>query len=628
MKRSAVKTKDPVRAEEREVERLVRPAPKIKPPRADRAREIVREHDPDLDEKDPDLSLNYKDIGGKAVKANTPTPFKIEPPSAERDTFRVHDQDGKPYYFMTKLKAEEWLAQKIKMQDQAEKAKTLEELEADVLADEKAKTPLKVLVPTSLRKEFLVFDAKGKSKTFETLEEAEDFVRFESFKMETDKKKQPFKINKKEREEKRLEWTPETDETLVKLKHKISATTPEILAWAKDPSKINPASIDAHFAELSASDLIQAKGQLARLNQYLMFEEGADSIPLSKDEAARVVNVVEAAIAKAQKAQGDAPVLNEETIEDAIEIAKNHGVASLIPSVKKLSSDAVSDVRDAVDRYYLETGDDTAKDLRDVLEIRLCQESSESTISADIALKTLYKERVVNPSEFDLGDDEDRGEFMQSLSQLSDRDLIEKFQKIPIYALIMGVDDQTQPESHFLRPDQKDRLLLKLEQDIRRRAFFNDLQLRAGNPDKLSELIHRTRENSLKDREKKVFEERVPKGESFFDFLMKLLKQPSMKWKRRAMRKSSSLKIAHLYMLGVPKNTRQIRLQDVLALLSLALAWYDRDQMSLQSEASRRRMALDYAIHTYGGGEYQRAVDDPFYVTLWDALCAFLDENA
>ena len=68
-------TKSPGQREDEETERLVRPSPKIKPPRHDRRREISRpEKDPDTDgdpdlKGDPDLSMNYKDIGGSVLEA-------------------------------------------------------------------------------------------------------------------------------------------------------------------------------------------------------------------------------------------------------------------------------------------------------------------------------------------------------------------------------------------------------------------------------------------------------------------------------------------------------------------------------------------------------------------------------
>lgn len=65
-------TKNHVERETEETERLVREAPKVKPPRHDRRRDTVEpDDDPDLDEKDKDLSMNYKVIGGSDHTAKT-----------------------------------------------------------------------------------------------------------------------------------------------------------------------------------------------------------------------------------------------------------------------------------------------------------------------------------------------------------------------------------------------------------------------------------------------------------------------------------------------------------------------------------------------------------------------------
>ena len=65
-------TKDHYENETDEAERLVRPAPKVKPPRDDKKREDVHERDPDTDgdpdlKGDPDMSVNYKNVGGSMV---------------------------------------------------------------------------------------------------------------------------------------------------------------------------------------------------------------------------------------------------------------------------------------------------------------------------------------------------------------------------------------------------------------------------------------------------------------------------------------------------------------------------------------------------------------------------------
>jgi hypothetical protein len=65
-------TKTDKEREDEETERLVRESPKVKPPRHDKMRERVSpDKDPDLDEKDEDLSKNYKDVGGSIHSART-----------------------------------------------------------------------------------------------------------------------------------------------------------------------------------------------------------------------------------------------------------------------------------------------------------------------------------------------------------------------------------------------------------------------------------------------------------------------------------------------------------------------------------------------------------------------------
>ncbi len=54
--------------EEREVERLVHTPPKSKPPRRDLRRNRVQEKDTDLQEKDMDLSLNVREVGGSMAE--------------------------------------------------------------------------------------------------------------------------------------------------------------------------------------------------------------------------------------------------------------------------------------------------------------------------------------------------------------------------------------------------------------------------------------------------------------------------------------------------------------------------------------------------------------------------------
>ena len=80
-----VGTKDHVERETDEAERLVRPAPKVKPPRHDKRRERMDvEDDPDLDMTDKDLSKNYKTIGGSVAHRVLERWAKAKSPAAKK----------------------------------------------------------------------------------------------------------------------------------------------------------------------------------------------------------------------------------------------------------------------------------------------------------------------------------------------------------------------------------------------------------------------------------------------------------------------------------------------------------------------------------------------------------------
>ena len=78
--------------EDEEAERLVREAPKWKPPRRDKRRERMdpdSEHDPDLS-SDPDMSLNYKNVGGATEEKPPPD----EEPKDEGGDEEGGDEEG------------------------------------------------------------------------------------------------------------------------------------------------------------------------------------------------------------------------------------------------------------------------------------------------------------------------------------------------------------------------------------------------------------------------------------------------------------------------------------------------------------------------------------------------------
>ena len=92
-----VATKTPAEKEDAEVERLSRPSPKLKPPRKDKRREQIKEHDPDLDEKDKDMSLNYKDSSARLAArwlygAAAKQRYKVVNTESGKESFRTEEE--------------------------------------------------------------------------------------------------------------------------------------------------------------------------------------------------------------------------------------------------------------------------------------------------------------------------------------------------------------------------------------------------------------------------------------------------------------------------------------------------------------------------------------------------------
>jgi tRNA nucleotidyltransferase/poly(A) polymerase/DNA topoisomerase IB len=108
-------TKSPAEHEDEEVERLVRPDPKHKPPRHDLRREQVKEKDEDTEyqgaDKDRDLSLNYKRVAARWLEAGKlkPKDEKHKPGEVWRSQtgmWRGMNDEGTTQSFKKKPEAE------------------------------------------------------------------------------------------------------------------------------------------------------------------------------------------------------------------------------------------------------------------------------------------------------------------------------------------------------------------------------------------------------------------------------------------------------------------------------------------------------------------------------------------
>lgn len=643
--KTTYKTPDLPKREDKEVERNVKPAPKKKPPRDDRRRRHLREEDQDLDAKDPDLSLNYKDVGG----ARQARPWKIEPPTDTRDTFLVHDGDLKPHYFDDQDEAEIWLEDEREKFEEAGDKRRQQQKDKKTEKDEKAKTPFRVLPPTSKRKDYLVFDKEGKEHLFPNEIAAEDYAEAELEKEQGTKRKKDVKVNRKKVEEDipPYEMDEKTLENIRYLQSKSSALPKGLTEWLGDPTGAPPLDkLREHYGSMDNLQLSQARASLSKLHAYLTYfpdlEDPEDSrygAGLSTTDADKILRAMDMEISRSESQIKNAPSLK--TPKDIEQVLEKSNVDQVVHALKKIDPDELSEVLKTFRTISLDDSHplrEKAIGARDAAEQIIFNQSFESQLSIDGALKSLNRESLMDPSSYDFSDEGDRAEFLAGMDSLSDSDLISAFKEIPIYGLLLGIDGDTDPNTQPLSKDHRDRLKTYIEQDLRMRAFFNDFGIKSVTSNKLKATSRRIEDNKITKKQEGLIRRFGSSGQSLLDIFFSILRRPSMR------RKTSSRRVVAQY-LGLPgpvdsplshmpprapwrvKNTFELDMDDALGILQLALSWHDRDQMERQEESHRRRMALDYAIYTYQSGALQVAVDAPTYRMLERCFETYLDEN-
>lgn len=645
MLRTSYKTPNRVQKEEREVERNVKPAPKKKPPRDDRRRRHVQDDDPDLDTKDKDLSLNYKDVGGAAK----PRPWKLDTPTDTRETYLVYDSDLEPHYFDDEDEAREWLEEGRALAEEAEEAARQKSEDRRIEKDEKNKTPNRVLPPTAKRSEYLVFDSEGKAYTFKKKLDAEEKAEELQDKDMGSKRKKDVKVEKRQAPEDSEDpyvMDEKTLKNIQSLQAKSSALPPGLADWLSDPEGGPPLeSLRKHYATMDSLQLAQAKASLSKIHGFLNYHDPDDSEyvggGLSAEDSDKIIDAMRSEIALREKEFLAAPVLKSE--EDFKEFLNKKSLDHFIHVLQKQDSDDLVETSKTLRKMAL-SGDPKANLYQSALEMteqHICNQSFESNTSVDGALKTLNREGLMDPSAYDFTDESDRDEFMKGLKSLSDADLVSAFKEIPVYGIALGVDGDTDPKTQVLDKEQRDRLLTYVEEDIRRRAFFNLYGLKDVTSSKLQRVVKRVNEGKTTKKQESLIRKYGKGSGSLVDMLLSIFKRASMKIKRD---KTSARRVVAQY-LGLPgpvnqplshmpprnpwriKNTFELDFEDVLGLVRLALVWYNRSQMQRQEEETRRRMSLDYAIYTYREGILQVAIDAPTYRSLREAFETILLEN-
>jgi len=644
--RKSYKIPDLAKREEDEVTRNVKPAPKAKPPRDDRRRRTIKEDDPDLDSKDKDLSLNYKDVGGSAKSR----PWVIVNPNENRASYLVYDNDLDPHYFDTEDEAEEWVSKDRKAAEDAEEAKRQKAQDRRTEKDEKRKTPFKVFPPTAKRNNFLVFTREGEAKTFKKLSEAEEYAEeIEDKDAETNSKRQrEMKIQKRKKEDSEKPsyvMDEQTLENIRGLQQMSSSLPPGLVEWLGEPSTKPPMDLlKEHYAQMDSGQLAQARASLPSVFAFLNYadiDEDASTPNLSAEDSSKIMESMQIEISKRETQIAEAPVITN--AKEMREYMDKYSPEDFILVVKRQDMEGLEDMNKLLRNMSVQEDSEFKEKSRSYLQKadrHLINQSFTSSTSIDCALRSLSKESLINPAEYDLSNPEDLDEFLEGIDALSDSDIIEAFKDIPVYGLVLGVDGDTKEGSHSLRPEQRKILSEYLRQDIKRRAFFAEWGLNAPTPKRIESIRKKIESDSLTDKQKGLLSKYGGDFGSFFDQLFSILKRYNV----RSQRNKTSRIVAAKY-LGLPgpvdnprshmapreawqvRNTFELNFADALNLLRIALKWYVGSSAARHEETSRRRMCLDYAISTYQEGTIQAAVDAPTYQRLLIVWDAYLDDQ-
>jgi hypothetical protein len=336
-------TKDTHEREDDEAARLVRPSPKVKPPRRDKRRETTRaERDPDTagdpDLKgDPDRSMNYKTIGG-SLRARVMTRYLIAagrpPPLVPAYDRKTKDEQGNPkkvYIPIERLRNNPSRYQISKpapgagAEDEKGKApgSATESSEPEWIAEEDVHEEPAQAPPDPKR------DA-AKAKLLETFggdEKARDaFIEDLPF-AERDSNGKLLVFDKKQKKAVPLDHlSPETLASITE-KRAVAKLGEDVVAALdkhKDDPKIQAALKDVGFLAGVAKKSGEKEGPLAtRLRKLQKEGNPLESLPISKHlpelkdvklppEIRSVGDLINATAALREKPQGDAPDEDED----------------------------------------------------------------------------------------------------------------------------------------------------------------------------------------------------------------------------------------------------------------------------------------------------------------------------
>jgi hypothetical protein len=592
--RKAVKTEDKKKKEEDEATRLVRPAPTKKPPRRDKTRTIMKDSDPDLSKKDPDMSLNFKDVGGSLKKKSN---GEIEAPNKDRDSFAV-EIDDKRFYFRTKEEAETFLEENEPDEDDKPKKKPRpSQDEGGDDGDKDTKIEQKVRTDSDIRK-------------FKN--EAEEDYKYT---------RQEQALDNQERQVD-PEWQV-MPEPLSKM-----LNDPDF-----DLESLKPDELKENFRNLSPEQMDMIEMNLS--NSKLTMLDMANPELAINDKKTKILQTIEKSIRDVKKET--LPTFNTSKDLDAY-IEENPDNINLI--ARKLRTFKADELVDFIDKV-------NSQEALNVVKKELSSRTLSSFKHSNIFLSNLQKESIINPSDYDLADPKDVKALVDTFKNFSDADLAMALKDTPSYQYVLDFDPNDykdvdiDPDQTLFDPKRKQAFFDKLLEDLQRDSLRREFLKGPGNSyvvkdNSVDELLSSSKAKKLSESIWDLLFKPLTKKKSFTDIMNKKSEYrgkpgPLFFYDVEEGSEGEILDIERPEGLVPYKNpykpsrrSRDLSYSDFKAILKGAYLVATQEPACVGvPNATAARIALDLVIWD-SPSNYQANVDAPTYKALYDLLYILL----
>lgn len=670
MKRDA--TKSDAEREEEEAQRLVRKSPTKKPPRRDKERGRVEQKDRDTDTKDKDLSLNYKDIGGKVARLYLMAmefateeaweAYKEKHPGADRKDHTIQEQDES-------AQEEEDASPEEAVEEEEPHEKQLQiRPEADEAVEELSET------------ERSLMEELGQSVAPEEPKAPEDMTPEEKVDARAQKYRDsgatyddlydkavsdnPDSIDSQAARQVMLEQKQPYPEGVQEMPEDFEG---ELSAETRQKLETHAKNWDVYDHDAGLADVSERMAQALRekdQNKAAYYEEiqkvyeGARgdlrNLPSLSDENVNITKLMPSKTALNK--------LDETAMVRQLNFDSPKLYQSALFSSKADVAKAIEDLDEVIEKQ--EEGSSAHKyytELRGMMGEVLNKKSFDATTGYGQLLQTMEDagKEGLDPSKVDFTDPDAVKGFVDNMRKLSDKELVDLVKDNPDYRMALDYDADTPSEGAVLSQAFRQRLFDYLTDDFLTQGYFEQLRMKPDEPGRARTFDPIQVKAFIIRRQQEQRATKTPENVSrdgFGAWMAQLLEALMDNEKKahvraasfargmtRAYRASATHRARTAQYRGLPGplprkesppapewrlplGSMCLELEDYQLILREAKLWltdsrlaYVRDMEGAQ-EDMLLCLALDYAIHTASQYKYAGMIDAPTYERLLGIL--------